>query len=263
MGRESEIPQCIWEHCRTHPPLPEGQTISLLHKVQHDDDEAALHRIVEHNLRFVVKMAKQYAARLASAEVSDLVGCGTVGLINAARKFDLSSRVRFLTYAKWHVLQQVQMYVRQKYQVAKVPVRAYYHMRNGRGDSATREQESLIRLASNAVRVAVPIHATVDLSGNTFGDVGADGTGSLGGFSATPVDDDHRNHMLSAIESLPPRYRVVMVMRVYDELPGTAIARELGVTHQAVAMTERRATEAVKMHLYIKGVLKESPLNAQ
>jgi RNA polymerase sigma factor (sigma-70 family) len=263
MSRQgSEIPQGIWEHCRDHPPLPEGQTLSLLHKIQHDGDEQALNRIVEHNLRFVVMQAMKYCRRLKDAEASDLIGVGTVGIINAAKKFDLSSQVRFLTYAKFHLVQQVQLYIREKYQIAKVPVRAYYHMRNGHGGKETAQQSELSRMAGNAVKAAIPLHEKVDLSGNTFGDVGGDGRGCLGGFSATPIDDDRRNHMLSAIESLPPRWRTVMVMRVYDELSGEDVAKELGVSRQAVLKTERRAAEAVKMHLYIKGVLDRSPLDA-
>jgi RNA polymerase sigma factor (sigma-70 family) len=235
----------------------------LLHKVQREGDAAALDRLVEHNLRFVVSVAISYARRLPDVEVTDLIGCGTIGLINAAHKFDPNNGARFLTYAKWHVLQQVHQHLRQVTQTASVPVRDYYHMLNPSGEPTTPERESLNRMAAHAVAAPAPLHQQVDLSGNTFGDVGSDGNGSHGGFSATPKDDDNRNAMLMVIESLPPRWRTVMVMRVYDELPGEAVARELGVSRQAVLKTERKATEAVRMHLYIKGVLKESPLNAQ
>lgn len=68
-------------------------------------DERALNRLIEANLRFVVAIAKQYQGQGLSME--DLVSEGNMGLIKAARKFDGSSGLRFVSYAVAFVRQQI------------------------------------------------------------------------------------------------------------------------------------------------------------
>jgi RNA polymerase primary sigma factor len=65
----------------------------------HDDD--AVGRLVEANLRFVVAYAKRYRGHGVS--FLDLIHQGNLGLIEAARRFDPSRNVKFITYAVWWV----------------------------------------------------------------------------------------------------------------------------------------------------------------
>ncbi len=60
-------------------------------------DMQARNKLIEHNLRLVVHVAKKYFA--AEADPDDLVSIGTVGLIKAVSSFDGSKSVKFATYA--------------------------------------------------------------------------------------------------------------------------------------------------------------------
>ena len=79
------------------PRLTADEERSLGALIQNDHDEAALTRLVEANLRFVVSYAKRY--RGLGVSFLDLIHEGNLGLIEGARRFDPSRNVKFITYA--------------------------------------------------------------------------------------------------------------------------------------------------------------------
>jgi RNA polymerase primary sigma factor len=83
------------------PRLTIDEERELGARIQRDRDEAAVARLVESNLRFVVSCAKRY--RGLGVSFLDLIHEGNLGLIEAARRFDPSRNVKFITYAVWWV----------------------------------------------------------------------------------------------------------------------------------------------------------------
>jgi len=68
-------------------------------------DEAARRRLIESNLRLVVKIARAFAT--PEMPLLDLIQEGNVGLIKAAEKYDGERNVRFSTYASWWIKQAI------------------------------------------------------------------------------------------------------------------------------------------------------------
>ena len=78
--------------------------------IAHLDDEAARTRLVEHNLRLVVYIAKRFEA--TGTCIEDLISIGTVGLIKAINTFRADKSIKLATYASRCIENEILMYIR-------------------------------------------------------------------------------------------------------------------------------------------------------
>ena len=83
-------------------------------------DEAARSRMIESNLRLVVKIAKRYVNR--GLTFLDLIEEGNVGLIKAVERFKAEKGCRFSTYATWWIRQSIERALTNQVRTIRLPV---------------------------------------------------------------------------------------------------------------------------------------------
>ena len=91
------------------PPLEEKEELEYLVKAQKGDIDAR-NKLIEHNLRLVVFIAKKYETTLDTLE--DLVRIGTIGLIKGINTYKIDKNIRLATYASRCISNEILMYLR-------------------------------------------------------------------------------------------------------------------------------------------------------
>ena len=92
------------------PPLePEEESETIL-KLTKDRDEESRKKLIEHNLRLVVYIAKKFDN--TGVGVEDLISIGTIGLIKAINTFNPEKNIKLATYASRCIENEILMYLR-------------------------------------------------------------------------------------------------------------------------------------------------------
>ncbi len=84
-------------------------------------DTGALQELVRRNLKFVVTVANKYKG--CGLSLQDLIEEGNIGLIQAAKRFDASRHVKFITYAVWWIRQAILHSLAEQSGTVKLPVK--------------------------------------------------------------------------------------------------------------------------------------------
>lgn len=79
-----------------YPPIPQEEELELILKAK-AGDRRAFEKVINSNLRFVVKVAKTYENN--GIELEDLIAEGNHGMVKAFERFDTDRGVKFISYA--------------------------------------------------------------------------------------------------------------------------------------------------------------------
>lgn len=91
-------------------PLEEEEESQMIRMLEGEDNEEAKKKLIEHNLRLVVYIAKKFDN--TGVGVEDLISIGTIGLIKAINTFNPTKKIKLATYASRCIENEILMYLR-------------------------------------------------------------------------------------------------------------------------------------------------------
>lgn len=91
------------------PPLNQSEELDLLIRSQ-DGDRTATDKLIEHNLRLVVYLAKKYEN--TGYDIEDLVSIGSIGLIKGINTYKVDKNIKLATYCSRCIGNEILMFLR-------------------------------------------------------------------------------------------------------------------------------------------------------
>jgi RNA polymerase primary sigma factor len=254
-------------------PLSADEEKALGRRIQ-GGDHKALQRLVEANLRFVVSYAKRY--RGLGLSFLDLIHEGTLGLIEAGKRFDPERNVKFISYAVWWVRQAIFHSLSEHTRVFRLPQKLSGQISKV-GNARQQLINELNRSPTNeevAEKTSLTLHEVEELL-KVAGDdlslsstVGEDGTLELGDtleqetvpsveleLMKSSFEEQIRKAML---EELDEKEQGVIKMRfgLDGEEPRTLqdIGEELGLSRERIRQIESKAKEKLRRSHLAQGL---------
>jgi RNA polymerase primary sigma factor len=254
-------------------PLSGDEEKELGRRIQAGDHKA-LQRLVEANLRFVVSYAKRY--RGLGLSFLDLIHEGTLGLIEAGKRFDPERNVKFISYAVWWVRQAIFHALSEHTRVFRLPQKLSGQISKV-GSARAQLTTELNRSPTNeevAEKTSLSLREVEDLLKIAGDDlslssaVGDDGNLELGDtleqetipsveleLMRSSFEDQIRRAML---EELDEKEQGVIKMRfgLDGEEPRTLqeIGEELGLSRERIRQIESKAKEKLRRSHLAQGL---------
>ncbi|WP_422974152.1 RNA polymerase sigma factor RpoS [Undibacterium sp. Ji49W] len=244
-------------------------------------DFEARQKMIEHNLRLVVSIAKHYINR--GVALLDMIEEGNLGLMHAIDKFEPERGFRFSTYATWWIRQSIERAIMNQARTIRLPVhmvrelnqilRAKYHLESQRRDGRDAALEDIALLVDRPVDEVQDIltlseHAT-SLDTPLDNDPQSSLMDMLPGDSDDAPDIRAEQHEMTILvrdwlSKLPDKQRIVIVRRfgLDNDDPATleTLADEMGITRERVRQIQQEALIKLKRSFASRGVGRDSVL---
>ncbi len=285
-GEVGNTLQTYLREIRRAPLLTPQQEFETATRARQGDFEAR-QAMIEHNLRLVVSIAKNYLGR--GLPMPDLIEEGNLGLMHAIGKFEPERGFRFSTYASWWIRQSIERAIMHQARLVRLPVHVVRELNQvlkarraleARMPDGT-ESERQVRVEDVAAAVGRPVQEVADLlrfaeqpasldapldrhptdgSSESLLDSVAD-DGASDPMSLTLSNEVDRL-LAHGLDELNDREREVLAGRygLRDREPETleVLAERLGLTRERIRQIQQEALLKLKRRMLRNGIDRDS-----
>lgn len=270
-----------FEQIGSIPLLSRKEEVSLLEEFARTEDVSVQQKIVRHNLRLVISIAKKY--RVKHASLWDLIQEGNMGLMRAVEKFSLEAGVKFSTYASYWIRARILRYVLDNAHIVKIGTtqdqrKLFYNMSKVRSKLEAQGVTPTIELLAQELSVKKSAvremnerltAATYSLSGAVDSDDNKSSylanCAALRDQSSIPSklyeERDIQEKLPSLLQSFhgslkKDKYRVVFARRFMQDEPSNfeEIGEECGFSRQRAQQVEAKLKPQLRRYLINNGI---------
>lgn len=259
---EDDVRQYLSE-IRQYPLLTPEEELALAKRCA-DGDEEAICQMVNSNLRLVVSVARGYAGR--GIPLLDLIQEGSIGLLEAAKKFDYTKECRFSTYATKWIRQGVMRYLVDHSSLIRVPahtakpirhvisMRSQLLQQNG-AEPTEAELAKACEISVERLRELIALHPEISSLDVTVGDEENPVVSAMEDANAvkpyeTLVREELKRIMDSLMDMLNDRQREILQLHfgmtdgIFHSLD--EIGKTLGISGERARQIERQAIDKLQ-----------------
>lgn len=198
--------------------LPEPLTIVEEQELLKDNSKGSKDKLIVHNLRLVVYIAKKFDT--SGVNIEDLISIGTIGLIKAVNTFSCDRNIKLATYASRCIENEILMHLR--------------------------------KISSHKNEISIDEPLNIDWDGNEL--LLSDVLGSEADEVGRGIEiEDEKFQLNSFVELLPVREKQIMEMRFgmngYEEYTQKEVADTLGISQSYISRLEKRIIKKLKIQI--------------
>ncbi len=273
---QADITQLYLNEIGRNPLLSPDEEFELARSVRLGDFTAR-QKMIEHNLRLVVNIAKHYVNR--GMPLLDLIEEGNLGLMHALSKFDPERGFRFSTYATWWIRQNIERAIMHQSRVIRLPVhiikdlnvclRAFRHLEaTGRRDPSVDDVAEMVGKSAEEVRRVLALNERI---GSLDAPLDVDPSLTIAEAVAdedAPQPDEvlHQSVVEALVRQwlgeLSDKQRLVITRRYGIDGNDTStldeLAADLGLTRERVRQIQIESLETLRTMLQENGISKSA-----
>ena len=165
----SSLPSCTGSidtyisHVMAIPVLSTEEEVNLGYKLQSSNDLESAKKLIMHNLRYVVYIAKSYSGY--GLNLNDLIQEGNVGLMKAVKKYNPEKNLKLITFAVYWIKSEIHEFVLKNWKIVKVATtktqrKLFFNLRSKKNSLSSLTNQEAQSIASD---LKVPVKDVIEM----------------------------------------------------------------------------------------------------